>query len=130
MSGRRSIEVEGFRHGAQPIPAASRVGPLVVTGSIFGLDRELGAIPDDAAEQVRLVFDNLAAIMTAAGGSLDSVAKLSFQVRESGIRPLVNDAWLGVFPDAAARPARHVTANSDLAANILVQCEAIAWITA
>ncbi len=128
MSGRRSIEVEGFRHGAQPIPAASRVGPLVVTGSIFGLDRERGAIPDDAAEQVRLVFDNLAAIMTAAGGSLDSVAKLSFQVRESGIRPLVNDAWLACFPDAAARPARHVTANPDLAANILVQCEAIAWI--
>jgi len=33
MSNRKSIEVEGFSHGANPIPAASRVGKIVMTAA-------------------------------------------------------------------------------------------------
>ena len=42
---RRRIEVEGFGHGGQPIPAASRVGNIVMTGGGCGLDPETGKIP-------------------------------------------------------------------------------------
>jgi enamine deaminase RidA (YjgF/YER057c/UK114 family) len=71
---RRSIEVEGFSHGAQPIPAASRVGPLVMTGGVYGLDPATGKIPDDVAEQARLMFMNLERILAAAGGTLGDIA--------------------------------------------------------
>ena len=130
MTARQSIGIDGFSHGAQPIPAASRVGPLVVTGGIFGLDRGSGTIPDDPAEQVRLVFANLGAIIEAAGGTLDAVARLTFHVKQASIRPLINNEWLRAFPDPASRPARHTITNPDLAANILLQCEALAWVGA
>lgn len=50
---RKTINVAGFSHGDQPVPAASRIGNLLVTGGIFGLDPERGTIPD-AAERLAL----------------------------------------------------------------------------
>ena len=47
MSNRKSIEVEGFSHGANPIPAASRVGNIVMTGGISGQDPVTGKVPED-----------------------------------------------------------------------------------
>ena len=128
MSARRSIEIPGFGHGNLPIPAASRVGPMVVTGGIFGLDREAGIIPDGVEEQARLMFDNLAAIMAAAGGSMDSIVRMTVYVRSPEARAAVNAQWIKAFPDAGARPARHTLAYDGLAANMLVQCDAIAFV--
>jgi enamine deaminase RidA (YjgF/YER057c/UK114 family) len=130
VTKRRSIEIAGLSHGAQPIPAASRVGPLVMTGGVYGLDRDTGTIPDDPAEQVRLMFENLALIMQAAGGDLGSVARMTLFVKTPEVRPIVNDVWIAAFPDAASRPARHTQAKSDLPANMLVQCDATAWVAA
>ena len=128
MSGRRSIEVAGFSHGQQPIPGASRVGPLVMTGGVYGLDPATGAIPDDVYDQARIMFDNLALIMAAAGGSLDDVARITVYVKIPQARTAVNDEWVKHFPDAAARPARHTLINDGLPSNMLVQCDAVAWI--
>lgn len=125
---RRSIEVEGFSHGAQPIPAASRVGPLVMTGGVYGLDPETGTLPDDVFDQSRLMFANLARIMTAAGGSLADIARMTVYVKVPQARAAVNDEWLKAFPDPADRPARHTLVNEALPANMLVQCDATAWI--
>lgn len=125
---RRSIEVEGFSHGAQPIPAASRVGPLLMTGGVYGLDPETGTIPDAPEEQVRLMFSNLERILVAAGGSLDSIAKVTVYVKDPAVRAFVNPAWLKAFPDSQARPARHTQQNDGLPANMVVQCDAAAWI--
>ena len=68
MVKRRSIEVAGFSHGGQPIPAASRVGDLIMTGGVYGLDPASGAIPGDVAEQARLMFANLGRILEAEIG--------------------------------------------------------------
>lgn len=125
---RRSIEVEGFSHGAQPIPAASRVGPLVMTGGVYGLDPGTGKIPDDVAEQARLMFANLARILQAAGGSLADVARMTVYVKVPEARAAVNAEWLKAFPDPASRPARHTLQNDALPANMLVQCDATAWV--
>lgn len=128
MSGRRSIEVEGFSHGAQPIPAASRVGPLVMTGGVYGLDPATGKLPDEVAAQARLMFANLERIMAAAGGSMASIARMTVYVKVPEARAAVNDEWMRYFPDAASRPARHTLVNETLPANMLVQCDATAWI--
>jgi enamine deaminase RidA (YjgF/YER057c/UK114 family) len=125
---RRSIEVEGFSHGAQPIPAASRVGPLVMTGGVYGLDPTTGKIPDDVAEQARLMFMNLERILSAAGGSLADIARMTFYVKAPEARPAVNAEWVKAFPDPASRPARHTLQNDGLPANMLVQCDATGWV--
>ena len=128
MSARRSIEIEGFSHGAQPIPAASRVGPLVMMGGVYGLDPATGTIPDDVAAQAELMFANLTRIMAAAGGSTGSIARMTVYVKVPEARAAVNAEWLATFPDAANRPARHTLVNESLPANMLMQCDATAWI--
>lgn len=127
MSRRRSIEVEGFSHGAQPIPAASRVGGLIMTGGVYGLDPATGRIPDDVAEQARLMFANLKRILAAGDASLDDVARMTVYVKVPEARSAVNTQWLAAFPDPASRPARHTLQNDQLPANMLVQCDAVAW---
>lgn len=126
MTARRSIEVEGFNHGAQPIPAASRVGDIVMTGGVYGLDPATGKIPDDVERQAELMFHNLVRIMATAGVSMDRVVKMTVYVKVPEARAAVNKQWLAAFPDPASRPARHTFQNDHLPANMLVQCDATA----
>ncbi len=126
MTARRSIEVDGFNHGAQPIPAASRVGNIVMTGGVYGLDPQTGKIPDDVEKQAELMFFNLKRIMAAAGATMDRVVKMTVYVKVPEGRPAVNKHWLEAFPDPASRPARHTFQNDHLPANMLVQCDATA----
>ena len=129
MSTRRSIEVPGFHHAGLPIPAASRVGNIVVTGGIHGMDPETGKLPDDVSEQGALMFANLKRILSAAGASLDDVVKMTFWVKIPEARPVINQGWLAAFPDPASRPARHTLQNDHMPANMVVQCDALAVIT-
>lgn len=128
MSARRSVVVEGFNHGQQPIPAASRVGPLVMTGGVHGLDPATGTLPDGVEDQARLMFENLARIMAAAGGAMTAIARMTVYVKVPEARAAVNAEWLRAFPDPADRPARHTLVNETLPANMLVQCDATAWV--
>ena len=52
MTERRSIDVEGYRH-TNPIPAASRVGNLLMSGVITGRDPTSGTLPPSLEEQAR-----------------------------------------------------------------------------
>lgn len=126
MSKRRSIVIEGFRHGTQPIPAASVVRNVLMTGGVHGLDPETGKPEPDPVRQVALMFQHLEAIMRAAGGSMDDIVKLDVYASDRAIRATVNDRWVELFPDEAARPARHTFQYDHLPAGILVQCVATA----
>jgi enamine deaminase RidA (YjgF/YER057c/UK114 family) len=127
---RRSIEVEGFSHGAQPIPAACRVGNVIMTGGIYGLDAASGKLPDEVADQARLMFANLKRILEAGGSGLCDVVKMTVYVKVPEARAAVNAEWLAAFPDAASRPARHTFQNDHLPANMLVQCDVTAIVDA
>lgn len=124
---RRSITVPGLEHGSNPIPAASRVGPLLTTGGVRGVDRATGKLPADLADEVRLAFENLATLLEAGGGSLDDVAHVTVFVADKEVRPLLNTAWVAAFPDPDSRPARHVLSH-DLPAGMRLQLEATAYI--
>ena len=125
MPKRRSIHIEGFGHGKQPIPAASRVGNIVATGGVHGMDTATGVIPPDPAAQVKNAFSNLAKILAAAGASADNVVKLTVFAKGAEVRELVNKEWLALFPDEQSRPARH-TLNYELASPQVIQLEALA----
>lgn len=125
---RRSIEVEGFDHAGQPIPAACMIGDLIVTGGVYGLDPETGKLPDDVADQARLMFFNLERILAAAGAGFGDVAKMTVFVNSRDARTAVNTQWLAVFPDPASRPARHILQYDHLPSNMRVQCDVIAWV--
>ena len=84
MSKRKSIHVEGFSHGHNPIPAAARVGNIVMTGGTSGQDPATGKVPEDPIAQVALAFANLEKIMKAAGGSMDDIVKIDITSKVAG----------------------------------------------
>lgn len=129
MSKRRSIEIEGFAHGANPIPAASRVGNMIMTGGVYGADPKTRKIPDNATEQCHYMFETLRRILTAAGASPDDVLRMTVYIRDNAVRDVINPEGTAMFPDPHSRPARHTQVNPNLAGNMLIQCDALAVVT-
>lgn len=127
MSLRTTIHVDGLGHKGAPIPTASKVGPLLHSGGIIGVDRATGQIPQDLSEQCRNMFDNLSAVVQAAGGSTDHIVKMTVWMADRGARDALNVEWLKMFPDETSRPARHVLENK-FPAPIQIQCEIMAYI--
>jgi 2-iminobutanoate/2-iminopropanoate deaminase len=125
MSIRRSIELEGLHHGGQPIPLATRIGDILVSGGIMGISPESGSIAEGIEEQCTQLFANVRQIMAVAGGSPDDIIKMTFFVKDRSSRDAINKEWLAMFPDAASRPARH-TLTTDLPGPVLLQCELFA----
>jgi len=93
----------------------------------MGADPATGKTPEDGAEQVRRVFENLQAFMAAAGGTTDDIAKVEVLLADNSLRANVNEEWLKVFPDEHSRPARHTTAGP-LQGSMKIQLEVIAWV--
>lgn len=125
MTKRRSIEIAGLGHGKNPIPMGSRVGNLVCSSGIMGADPSTGTLPEDGAEQIRLVFENLRAFLKAAGVEPDDVARVGVLLAEPKLRQDLNAEWIKMFPDAGSRPARHTTVR-ELPNSMVVQLEIIA----
>jgi 2-iminobutanoate/2-iminopropanoate deaminase len=126
MSNRKSIDVDGLSHGDNPIPLASRVGNVIMTSGIGGTDPVTGKAPDDEAAQIANMFKNLERVLAAAGASMDDVVKVSFAVKSMSLREEINKHWIAYFPDAHARPARHVTEYDHFRRNVVIQLEAYA----
>jgi 2-iminobutanoate/2-iminopropanoate deaminase len=127
MSKRRSIEVEGFSHGATPIPAASRIGNMIASGGIAGLDTLTGKIPADLEAQVIAMFANVRKVVEAGGGTTDDILKMTIWVRDRAARAIIDPNWIRMFPDPHSRPARHVLVYQ-LPDPMLVQCEFLAMV--
>jgi len=125
MSTRRSISVDGLHHGGQPIPSASLVRGVLVSGGIAGLDPETGHVPDDLERQTEVIFENIRRVLEAAGGSTEEIVRVTFYARDRSSRDAINRHWLEMFPDPDSRPARH-TLTYDLPDPMLVQCDVIA----
>ena len=125
MSKRRSIEVEGFSHGGTPIPAASRIGNLIASGGIAGVDTVTGKIGGDLEAQVTAMFANVRRIVEAGGGAAEDIIKVTVWVRDRAARSVIDPHWTKMFPDAKSRPARH-TLVYQLPDPMLVQCDFLA----
>ena len=103
---RRSIEVTGFKHG-NPIPAASRIGNIVMTGVISGKDAKSGKLPDTLEGQCAAMFAHVREIIEAAGATPDHIIKMTVWLRDQSNRKALNEQWVKMFPDPIRRPARH-----------------------
>ena len=126
MTSRESYEVDGYRHGTNPIPAASRVGNIVATGGISGVDLGSGEMPEGLDAQCANMFALMAKVLDAAGARVDQVVKMTVFLRPGLQRDAVNREWIKYFPDPHARRVRHTIINEHLAANMLIQCEVMA----
>jgi 2-iminobutanoate/2-iminopropanoate deaminase len=121
---RKSIEIDSFKH-VNPIPAASRLGPLLVSSVIAPRDPGEATLPDTAEAQYANLFHHIGQMLEVAGADWRHIARITFFVPDAAFRDACNPIWVEHFPDADSRPARHtqVLSNTKIAT-----CEFIAYI--
>jgi 2-iminobutanoate/2-iminopropanoate deaminase len=127
MSRRKSVNIPGFQH-RNPVPNASRIGNLMVSGVILGKDPATATMPEDLDGQLKNMFLHVEGILRAAGGDLGDLLKLTVWLRDPGDRDLLNQYWLERFTNPETRPARHVLPIPDGVGNYLVMCDIMAVI--
>lgn len=123
---RKSIVIPGFGHGSNPVPAASVLDKLLMSGALFGMDPATGKLVQGAQAQCDRMFAVAEEVLRAAGADWDRVLKMNFFLAPDVPRDLVNAHWLRLFPDAAARPARHVVVSDRLPPGMHLQCDLFA----
>lgn len=88
-----------------PYSQAVRAGNTVYLSGQIPLDPASGNLVEgDIGAQVRRAFDNLQAVCTAAGGTLDQVVRLGLYVTDLGDFAAVNEVMAEYFQ--APYPAR------------------------
>src|SRR5258708_14633837 len=107
MATGQSVNFPGFAH-SNPIPNASRIGDIMMSSVISGVDPGTRNYPAELTGQVANIFKHIHAAIEAAGGTPENIIKITFYVRDQAARraPL-NHHWVKIFPDPASRPARH-----------------------
>jgi 2-iminobutanoate/2-iminopropanoate deaminase len=127
VSKRRSFEVVGIEH-ENPIPAATRIGPLIMSSGIFPRDPATGQPPDGLEEQCAMLFANIRRVVECAGGTTDDIVKITVWAKDRKTKAFVNKEWLAMFPDPHSRPARHTLVYNELPGNMLIQCDLTAYV--
>ncbi|MFG2024858.1 RidA family protein [Streptomyces sp. NPDC048825] len=128
-SRRHTIEVPGLHHGGAPFPLAVRLGDLLVSSAVHGMDPLSGKVPDGLEAQTAGVFANIRRILDAAGAATADIAKVTVFLGEGQARQPLNAEWLAMFPDERDRPVRH-TVPSTLQPPLLIQAEFTAVVPA
>jgi 2-iminobutanoate/2-iminopropanoate deaminase len=95
---------EWVERGQEPI-TATRIGNMVYTSGVPGIDRRSGQLPTGAERQFAAAFDNLTAVLEAADAGPQSVGLLTVWIPDRANRAYINKDWLRLYP-GTDRPAR------------------------
>ena len=124
---RKSIDIASLSHLA-PIPAATRVGPLITCSITSPYNPGTRECPDDIAAQVENLFVHVGQMLEAAEATWEHVAKMTFYVVDLEVAiPALNQVWEDKFPDKASRPSRHSVSVADDGSGIKICCDFIAF---
>lgn len=122
---RQEIQTDGAAAPAGPYSQGIRVGNLVVTAGMGPLDPDTGKVVGETIEeQSELTIDNLAAVLEAAGTSLDHAVKATVHLQDLGDFAAFNRVYERRFVDP--KPVR-TTVGSDLL-GIMVEIDLVAVI--
>ena len=122
---RRSIYVDEIAHQS-PIPNASRIGNIIVSGLIRGADPATGKLADTLEQQCTFMFQHMREAVEAGGATVEDIIKVTVWMKELTRKP-INDEWVKMFPDPASRPARQVM-EVPMEPGVLIQCDFMAII--
>ena len=119
-----SIYLDEVTH-RNPIPAACRIGNMLATGTISGMDTTTGNAADSLEAQCRSMFERVREVMATAGMNCGDILRMTVWLKDPSDRGALNAEWLRMFPDPRQRPARMVVPYLGNAA-LLVQCDVLA----
>ncbi len=125
MSDRKMIHTSNAPGALAPYSQGMAGAGLVYTSGQIGLDPATGTlveggVPAEAAQALR----NIAAILEAAGSSMDRVLKTTVFLLNMGDYPTMNDVYRAAFPEPF--PGRTTVVVTALPAGAHVEIEAVA----
>jgi len=103
--------------------AVNHQGLVFVSGQIPLDPKSMEMVTGGIESQIRRVFENLSAICTAAGGSLDAIVKLTVYLTDMGDFPQVNAIMEQYF--TTPYPARAALGVAALPKDAKVEMDAI-----
>jgi 2-iminobutanoate/2-iminopropanoate deaminase len=95
---------EWLERGQEPVTAA-RIGNMIYTSGVPGIDRRSGQLASGAERQFAAAFDNLTALLEMAGAGPEAVGLVTVWIPDRTNRVHINKDWLSLYP-GANRPAR------------------------
>lgn len=105
--------------------SASKVGNLIITSGIPGINRKTGVLPESPADQFALAYENLRFVLESMGvAGPEEIAHITVYIPDPSLRNLINRGWMALYPDGE-RPARK-TNQVPLPEGMFVQLQAIA----
>ncbi len=107
-----------------PYSQGVSTGALIFTAGQIGLNPATGKLAEGVDAQARQVMANLAAILAAAGSSLDLVVKTTIFLQDMADFAAVNAIYGAAF--SVTPPARSTVQVAGLPLGALVEIEAIA----
>jgi reactive intermediate/imine deaminase len=123
---RREVRVDGLAEPISHFTDAVQAGDLLFVSGIVAVDgagRLVGG--EDVVAQTRQVFENMRAVLDAAGCAFEDVVKVTVFLTDIDDRPLINPVRQEVF--GASRPASTLVEVSRLAVEgAKVEVEAVA----
>jgi reactive intermediate/imine deaminase len=124
MAERSTINTKRAPAAIGPYSQAIRAGSTVYLSGQIPLDPETGELVGEVfAAQARRVFDNLAAVAEAAGGSLADIVKLTVYLTDLGRFAEVNEIMVGYFKEPY--PARAAIEVAALPRKVQIEIDAI-----
>jgi len=127
VSTRTAVTATGAPGAIGPYSQAIRAGELLFLSGQIPLEPVSGEVVDgDIRAQTRRVLDNIAAVLDAAGASMDAVVKTTVYLVDLSEFGAMNEIYATAFDDPA--PARSTVQVSRLPRDVRVEIDAIARI--
>jgi reactive intermediate/imine deaminase len=124
---RQEYRVDGQAEPISHFTDAVRAGNLVYVSGIVAVDGDGNLVGgDDVVAQTRQVFENMRAVLAAAGCGFADVVKVTVFLTDIDDRPLINPVRQEVFGEA--RPASTLVEVHRLAvdgAKVEIECVAL-----
>lgn len=125
---RKIIKTESAPLPVGPYNQAVAVGDLVYTSGQIAIDPVTNEVSKGGVvEQTRLVLNNLKAVLTASGSSLEHVVKVTVFLKNMNDFSSINMVYEKFFTPKTA-PARSTIEVARLPKDVLVEIEAVAMI--
>ena len=121
---RTAVSSDGAPTALGPYSQAIVANGMIFCSGMAGIDPATSAIPEGIEAQTEQALVNLAAVLRAAGATMDDVVKTTIFYADAADFATLNEVYARHMPDPP--PARSAPANVRLPHGLLVSIEAIA----
>jgi len=121
---KKAISIDKAPAAIGPYSQAIEVNGMVFTSGVIPVNPATGEIPEGVEAQAEQAFSNMAALLQAAGTSIEAVIKTTVFIKEMNDFGKINEVYAKYF--TGTFPARSCVEVARLPKDVLLEVEAIA----